>query len=234
VKYSIILLIILLTASAWGQYPDTAVGDTAKGTASLSNRGTTPVIIDSIRIVPSEDFILVLDSVQFPDTLDVNKRATYAVLFVPRSPGKKNAKVEYYLDSAGKSFDTLYGYLQGTGLGSSVNENIFTEVPENSNVYRDAKERLDRGGEGFFVQSVYPNPAEKQVSFVYATSEPMVVTLDIFDMLGKPLRRQVSVSTYQKGVYQISCDISSYPRGSYIYRLQGGSTVISGKLLIEH
>jgi hypothetical protein len=141
-------------------------------------------------------------------------------------------KIFYHAEST--YFDSLSTAITGCALTSGVNDNIITEVPENSIVYRDAKERLDRGGDAFFVQSVYPNPAEKQVSFVYATSEPMVVTLDIFDMLGKPLRRQVSVSTYQKGVYQISCDISSYPRGSYIYRLQGGSTVISGKLIIEH
>jgi hypothetical protein len=210
-----------------------AVGDTLSQKIIFSNKGVYSVIIDSVTIIPADEFVL-SNLPAFPDTVKGTSTTDFASLFIPKSTGNKNASVKIFYHVESIYFDSLSSTITGCALASGVNDNIITEVSENSNVYREAKDRLDRAGDAFFVQSVYPNPAEKQISIVYATSEPMLVTLDIYDMLGKPVRRQVSVSIYQKGIYQISCNISGTPGGTYIYRLQGGAIVISGRLLIKH
>ncbi|PIS45558.1 MAG: peptidase S8, partial [Ignavibacteria bacterium CG08_land_8_20_14_0_20_37_9] len=83
----------------------------------------------------------------------------------------------------------------------------------------------------YSLESNYPNPFNPTTSFSYSIKEMGLVTLKIFDVLG----REVSVlvnEIKEPGKYSINFDASKLSSGVYIYLLSAGNFISSKKMIL--
>ena len=77
----------------------------------------------------------------------------------------------------------------------------------------------------------YPNPFNPTTSFEFRVSRFELVTLRIFDVLGREVATLVN-DVRPAGTHTIRWDASSLPSGVYFYQLRAGSFVDTKKLLL--
>ena len=78
--------------------------------------------------------------------------------------------------------------------------------------------------------SNYPNPFRQRVTIEYRVPAPGHVRLTVYDVLGRELA--VLVDEQQSaGSHSAKLDASSWPSGVYLYRLEAGSQVTTGRLV---
>ncbi|NCS82685.1 MAG: T9SS type A sorting domain-containing protein, partial [Ignavibacteria bacterium] len=83
----------------------------------------------------------------------------------------------------------------------------------------------------YSLESNYPNPFNPTTSFSYSIKEMGLVTLKIFDVLG----REVSVlvnEIKEPGKYSINFDASELSSGVYIYLLNTGNFISTKKMIL--
>jgi subtilisin family serine protease len=83
----------------------------------------------------------------------------------------------------------------------------------------------------FALEQNYPNPFNPTTTIKFRIPDPTLVTLKIFDMLG----REVGVLVNERrvaGEYKVEFDASGLSSGVYFYRLQAGTFVETRKLLL--
>jgi hypothetical protein len=83
----------------------------------------------------------------------------------------------------------------------------------------------------FVLEQNYPNPFNPSTTIKYDLSKSSVVSLAVFDILG----REVSVLVNERrdaGVYEVRFDGSNLASGMYFYRLQAGNYVATKPLLL--
>lgn len=85
-------------------------------------------------------------------------------------------------------------------------------------------------GEIAFSQN-YPNPFNAQTIIEYSLSEPSMVTVDIFDILGRRIVRLVD-GIMPAGKNQASWDASGQPSGIYFYRIKAGDKDETRKIVL--
>jgi hypothetical protein len=77
----------------------------------------------------------------------------------------------------------------------------------------------------------YPNPFNPTTTMKYELPKSSVVTLGVFDMLG----REVSVLVNERmdaGFHEVKFDGSNLVRGVYFYRLRAGDFVTTKRLTV--
>jgi hypothetical protein len=124
--------------------------------------------------------------------------------------------VVYYKDSA--SYTQLWTKKRLINLGAI--RRLGTSVPDRYSLSQN-----------------YPNPfnAETKIKFdiqkSVASSQYSVVTLKIFDILGKEVAALVNESL-QPGTYEVTFDGSNLPSGVYFYQLRTGNFIETKKLVL--
>ncbi|HQW00189.1 MAG TPA: T9SS type A sorting domain-containing protein, partial [Bacteroidia bacterium] len=78
--------------------------------------------------------------------------------------------------------------------------------------------------------SIYPNPAHGKVKIEYV-SEGVVQSLELFNATGSIIYFQNIKENYPTNTFEI--DLSSYPSGVYLIRLQTNNGAIFKKLMLE-
>jgi hypothetical protein len=77
----------------------------------------------------------------------------------------------------------------------------------------------------------YPNPFNPTTIISYALPKQSMVTLRIYDILGRAIKTLVQ-ETQEPGNYRVRLDASDLSSGVYFYRLVAGSFVDTKKLLL--
>ena len=77
----------------------------------------------------------------------------------------------------------------------------------------------------------YPNPFNPSTTIKYQIPQDGLVTLKIFDVLGREVKTLVNEYKTQGG-YSVSFDASNLPSGMYIYQLKGSTFNINKKMLL--
>ncbi|MDE2828029.1 MAG: T9SS type A sorting domain-containing protein [Bacteroidota bacterium] len=78
--------------------------------------------------------------------------------------------------------------------------------------------------------SNYPNPFRQRATIEYRVPAPGQVRLTVYDVLGRELA--VLVDEQQRaGSHSAKLDASSWPSGVYLYRLEAGNQVATGRLV---
>ncbi len=89
------------------------------------------------------------------------------------------------------------------------------------------------------IKPVNPNPVSASnggiVNFQYVTKHEGIVSLIIYDELGKEVARVVSGQYHPAGTYEVRYDASGMRSGSYIYRFQlDHHRAISGRMVVSN
>ncbi|HEY6171991.1 MAG TPA: kelch repeat-containing protein [Candidatus Kapabacteria bacterium] len=80
--------------------------------------------------------------------------------------------------------------------------------------------------------SNYPNPATSTTNFIYSLTEPTVVTLAVYDVMGREVASLVSDEMHDRGTYEADLNVAKLAGGSYLYKLIAGGKVLSGTLTV--
>jgi hypothetical protein len=83
----------------------------------------------------------------------------------------------------------------------------------------------------FFLNQNYPNPFNPNTTIEFGITESDVVTLKVFDMLGREVATLVD-NNLSVGHYSINFDASNLSSGMYIYRLQTSNYVSTKQLML--
>ncbi|MBS4035730.1 MAG: T9SS type A sorting domain-containing protein [Ignavibacterium sp.] len=81
----------------------------------------------------------------------------------------------------------------------------------------------------FSLSQNYPNPFNPTTKIVYTVSEPGMVKLSVYNILGQIVENLVS-GYKEVGSYEVTFDAIDLPTGVYVYKLEVGSTSISKKM----
>ncbi|SMO78950.1 CotH kinase family protein [Gracilimonas mengyeensis] len=77
----------------------------------------------------------------------------------------------------------------------------------------------------------YPNPFNPNTNITYHLKENSLVSLDVFDVLGRKVATLVN-GRQSAGTHHASFDAGNLASGVYMYRLQAGETVLIKKMLL--
>ena len=77
----------------------------------------------------------------------------------------------------------------------------------------------------------YPNPFNAQTRIAFDLTRAGEVTLEVFDITGRLVRRLVDGSIAE-GTHEISLDARDLPSGVYVYRLQAGEVIEAKKMIL--
>ncbi len=126
-----------------------------------------------------------------------------------------------------KLFHSIVVKQSETGLKSSV---IYADdaqynivVPVND---KDVNNNFD-----FALQQNYPNPFNPTTVISYSVKEQSLVSLKVFDMLGKEVKVLVNEEK-PAGSYKITFDAENIPSGVYLYKLECNAIVLSKKMIL--
>lgn len=81
------------------------------------------------------------------------------------------------------------------------------------------------------LQQNYPNPFNPATMISYSIKEEGLVTLKVYDILGKEIATLVNENK-PEGNYDVEFDASQLPSGMYIYKMQSGSFSNVKKMLL--
>jgi hypothetical protein len=83
----------------------------------------------------------------------------------------------------------------------------------------------------FALHQNYPNPFNPTTTIQYDLPSAGLVSLKVFDILGREVRTLVS-DNLQPGSYEVTFDATGLVSGVYFYRMQGGEFVQTKRLLL--
>ena len=109
----------------------------------------------------------------------------------------------------------------GHGTPGSVNS-VVTSIEENQNTSIP---------QVFSLHQNYPNPFNPITTINYQISEFSIVTLKVYDLLGREVTTLVSKQLLP-GNYSVRFDGSNLASGIYIYQLNAGSFISTKKLVL--
>ena len=136
---------------------------------------------------------------------------------------------ELTYDLTGLDYESTYRWRvrAGNDAGKGVwsDEQLITTLSEEESSSNDPTELPA----SVVLYQNFPNPFNPQTIIPFELSEEQVVSLTIFDMLGRKVRTLVFRS-FPAGRHEIIWDAGENPSGLYIYRLQAGESVSSKTL----
>lgn len=83
------------------------------------------------------------------------------------------------------------------------------------------------------VETVAPSPARDRTNIIYTVSEPSDVSLALYDLTGKEIRKVIDKEHQQKGRYKAEVQLSDLPAGVYLYEFSTSSGYKVTKKLIK-
>ncbi|MEP7234366.1 MAG: hypothetical protein ABI778_03630, partial [Ignavibacteriota bacterium] len=134
-------------------------------------------------------------------------------------------------------FETAPGVIVGNCLAITQSGTQFTliyECGDSTLAYF-----LANGTAPTMIKPVNPNPVSAtnggSVNFEYMTRQGGVVSIVIYDELGKEITRVINKQYHPAGAYEIRADVSKLQSGSYVYRYQvDNGRAISGRLVVTN
>ena len=83
----------------------------------------------------------------------------------------------------------------------------------------------------FELKQNYPNPFNPATSISYAIPQSSLVTLKIYDVLGKEVARLVN-ETKAAGYYNVNFDATNFGSGMYFYKIEAGNFTQTKRMLL--
>ncbi|HNS72908.1 MAG TPA: T9SS type A sorting domain-containing protein [bacterium] len=175
-----------------------------------------------------------------------NTSISDVVMLEWRTVGESNNlgfDIERSLD--GKNFSKL-GFVAGAGSTNLAQGYGFTDDRVEVGTYFYRLKQIDRNGaftysdvrevevsapQRYELTQNFPNPFNPQTDIVFRVKEEGVVTLKVFDLLGREVRTLVDEKK-GAGVHRITFDAHTLPSGVYLYSISMGSFHEVKKMLL--
>ncbi len=113
----------------------------------------------------------------------------------------------------------------GTGSGGLA---LYRE----GGVRTQVEARLDEKSERFSLSQNYPNPFNPQTTISYELPKAGVITLQVYDVLGRTVATLAQSERRSAGVHQTTFDVQNFPSGLYFYRLEAEGFVATKKMVL--
>ena len=145
---------------------------------------------------------------------------TTSLVFRPDQPFQYLTWYTYRLAATARTVGG--GYLDGNGDGTAGDDFVvkFRTMPQPVSVVQGSTIPT------FGIEQNYPNPFNPATNFEFRIANVELVTLKIFDVLGREVATIVN-EVRPAGVYTIRWDASSLPSGVYFYQLRAGDASTS-------
>jgi hypothetical protein len=142
-------------------------------------------------------------------------------------PTSTNNTVQYFTNSAGVGFNNDNG-----NIGWMANRSIVEATPGQVNIGQivSVSEMFELPIK-FSLDQNYPNPFNPSTQIKYTISKTSLVTLKIYDLLGREIATLVN-GKQQAGEYTARWNAESVPSGMYIYRIVAGNYVETKKMIL--
>lgn len=126
------------------------------------------------------------------------------------------------LVALGFPFETIYT--------KSVRDQLMGKILTFFNIVTDVEEDV-AAPKDFVLYQNYPNPFNPTTEIRYRISEVTVVTLKVYDMIGREVAALVNEEK-QPGIYTVQFDGSHLSSGTYFYTITAGNFQTTKKMLI--
>jgi hypothetical protein len=162
----------------------------------------------------------------FMDTDKYFFSATRKGVFVSSDNG-----LSWSLANAGLPSDSVWVsslVLNGTNLFAGI---YGKGVWLNSSLVTKTREKSLDIPHAFLLSQNYPNPFNPSTIIQFSLPKPAVVTLGVFDILGREVASLVK-GKLQTGTHTVLFEAYDLPNGVYFYRLQAGEFIQQRKMLL--
>lgn len=193
-------------------FKEVKLGDSLSMNITVHNPKDTSVVISEFYSSDSSFYT----TMQTPIILKPKDSITVPVIFKPLKEGIFNAT--FNIRNFGK-YDTLAQMIAKQVFLSGRTE-IISSV--NSNVGIPGK---------FILSQNYPNPFNPSTIISYQVPKSGLVTLKIYDVLGREVKTLVS-KIQNPGKYKVKFDASNFASGLYLYRLSTNNFTTSKKMIL--
>jgi len=126
---------------------------------------------------------------------------------------------------------SVVAYMNSDAVYKDVTTNDYLVAILNE-IYRVVKTEVSQAVTSEVSVSVYPNPASEYASFYFRTDKEGDVKLSLFDELGRQVKNLVN-EPLAPGNHSASCTLKDLHTGTYLYRLQNGTEIATGKLVVN-
>ena len=138
------------------------------------------------------------------------------------------------------------GFVQGYGNSNSPKQYEFVDIPKGGITFQYRLKQIDTDGKYSYSEVVsidiripsqyslkqnYPNPFNPSTKIAYSIPKEGLVTLKVFDVLGREVALLVN-KTQQAGNYEVIYDGSMQASGAYICKMSSGNYTSSIKMLL--
>jgi len=117
-------------------------------------------------------------------------------------------------------------------FSSPPNSIQFVLVDNGSKYLTDVKTPLLQSISKFSLEQNYPNPFNPQTNITFSLPKSGLVTLLVYDVLGREVAKLINNEKKTAGTHQIGFDGKNLPSGIYFYRLTSEYYVASKKMLL--
>ncbi len=117
----------------------------------------------------------------------------------------------------------------------AVDKTNHISLPSNVVIIEDAvikkKNIVTSSVDKYELNNAYPNPFNPSTKISYSLKEEGLVTLKVYDILGKEIATLVNENK-PAGIYEAEFNASQLPSGMYIYKIQAGQFLDVKKMLL--
>lgn len=141
--------------------------------------------------------------------------------------------IEYEGNDPGSAYEVgdMISYIRGAMYYSFDNYKLVPITTDDIGKVTVANEQRPGEVTGTQVRRAYPNPTAGEAVIEYEVAAPGPVSLRIYDVTGREVTTLVN-RTLSPSVYEATFDTAGLANGLYIYRLEAGDTVSSGRLSV--
>ncbi|MBI4547408.1 MAG: T9SS type A sorting domain-containing protein [Ignavibacteriae bacterium] len=103
-----------------------------------------------------------------------------------------------------------------------VNEFYFLQLPPGSvtrPLPEDRYSAFENIAEDFYLEQNYPNPFNPSTVIEFNVSQPSLITLTVYNMLGQKISTLLDYEEMEEGLHLVNFDATDLPSGVYYYRL---------------
>lgn len=157
-----------------------------------------------------------------------------------------NRGFEVERKQTGNELWEVLGFVEGAGTTTEQQNYFYSDRNISTGIYQYRLRQIDFDGSFeyssiveidvltpsvYALEQNYPNPFNPITNINFSLAEPELVKLAVFDLLGQEVKSLIN-EFREAGPHSISFDASSFPSGTYFYKIETGNFSETKKMLL--